>query len=144
MKAHLKLRLGRNIEGNKKTFTVTSSSKRLNKENVGLLLYRVVATDTDDVLNAFFAWASIRRSPRPLCLGVGFRKTYLWHMRIESGIIFKNWTHTCLWNWMDYIQGWWETRLLPIIFENFRRLGEVPENCRKMGVARVLKKGPNG
>jgi len=55
VKAHLKLRLGRNIEGNKKTFTVTSSSKRLNKENVGLLLYRVVATDTDDVLNAFFA-----------------------------------------------------------------------------------------
>ncbi|KAK4824556.1 hypothetical protein QYF61_016160 [Mycteria americana] len=33
------------------------------------------------------------------------------------------------------------TRLLSITFENFWRLGEIPENCRKMGVAPVLKKG---
>lgn len=53
VKAHLKLRLERDIEGSKKTFIVTSSSKRLNKENFGLLLHRVVTADTGEVLNAF-------------------------------------------------------------------------------------------
>lgn len=33
-------------------------------------------------------------------------------------------------------------RLLSIIFEKFWRLEEIPENCRKVGVAPVLQKGP--
>lgn len=53
MKNHLKLRLERGIEGSKKTFIATSSSKRLNKENFDLLLHGVVTTDTGEVLNAF-------------------------------------------------------------------------------------------
>lgn len=32
--------------------------------------------------------------------------------------------------------------LLSIIFENFWRLEEIPENCRKVGVAPVLQKRP--
>lgn len=57
MKAHLKLRLERDIESSK-TFIATSSSKRLKKENFGLLLHRVVTTDTGEVLNAF-----LRKAP---------------------------------------------------------------------------------
>lgn len=33
-------------------------------------------------------------------------------------------------------------RLLSIIFEKFWRLEEIPENCRKVGIAPVLQKGP--
>lgn len=55
MKAHLNLRLMRDNEGNKKTFIATSSSKRLNNENAGLLLHGVVTTDMAGVLNTFFA-----------------------------------------------------------------------------------------
>ena len=59
-KVQLVLRLVRNIKGNKKRFYCCISSKRLNKENAGLLLNEVgdlvtVYTDKAEVLNAFFA-----------------------------------------------------------------------------------------
>ncbi|GAB0207550.1 mitochondrial enolase superfamily member 1 [Grus japonensis] len=157
-KAHLELKLARDVKDNKKGFFKYINSKRKTRENVGPLLNEVGAlvmedTEKAELLNAFFASVLTAKAgpqeSQTLEVGnKGLQKEDL--PLIEEDQVGEHLgkldTHKSmgpdgmhprvLRELADVI-----ARPLSIIFERSWRTGEVPEDWRKGNVTPVFRKG---
>ncbi|GAB0203755.1 mitochondrial enolase superfamily member 1 [Grus japonensis] len=157
-KAHLELKLARDVKGNKKDFFKYISSKRKTRENVGPLLNEVGAlvmedTEKAELLNAAFASVFtakvgpqetqtlevgekvLRKEDLPL-VEEDWVREHLGKLDIHRSMGPDGMHPRVLRELEDVI-----ARLLAIIFERSWRTGEVPEDWRKANVTLVFKKG---
>ncbi|GAB0180635.1 mitochondrial enolase superfamily member 1 [Grus japonensis] len=157
-KAHLELKLARDVKDNKKGFFKYISSKRKTKENVGLLLNEVGALVTEDtekaeLLNAAFAsvFADKASYQETQTLEVGekvWRKEDLplfEEDRVREHLGKLN-THKSMGpDGMHprVLRDLTDVIAMPfsIIFERSWKTEEVPEDWRKANVTLVFKKG---
>ncbi|GAB0204188.1 mitochondrial enolase superfamily member 1 [Grus japonensis] len=156
-KAHLELKLARDVKDNKKGFFKYIGSKRKTRENLGPLLNEVGALVMEDIekvelLNAFFAsFLTAKAIPQESqTMEVGERvlrkedlplveedqvREHLGDLDIHKSM-GPDRMHRVPRELADFI-----ARPLSIIFERSWRTGEVPENWRKASVTLVFKKG---
>ncbi|GAB0206764.1 mitochondrial enolase superfamily member 1 [Grus japonensis] len=157
-KAHLELKLARDVKDNKKGFFKYISSKRKTRENVDPLLNEVSAlvmedTEKAELLNAFFVsvftakvdpqesqtlevgekvW---RKEDLPL-VEEDWVREHLGKVDIHKSMGPDGMHPQVLRELADVI-----AKLLSIIFERSGRRGEVPEDGRKANVTLVFEKG---
>jgi len=157
-KAHLELKLARDVKDNKKSFFKYISSKRKTRDNVGLLLNEAGALVTEDaekaeLLNAFFASVfTVKAGPQQSqALEVreeAYRKDDLPPVKEDCvRVHFSN---------LDAHKSMGPDGMHPrvlrelpdviaeplsITFERSWRTGEVPEDWRKANVIPIFKKG---
>ncbi|GAB0206062.1 mitochondrial enolase superfamily member 1 [Grus japonensis] len=158
VKAHLELKLARDVKANKKGFFKYISSKRKTRENVGPLLNEVSALVTEDtekaeLLNAFFASVfTAKAGPRESqTLEVGEKvlqkedlplveedwvREHLGNLNIHKSMGPDGMHPRVLRELADVI-----ARLLSIIFGRPWRTGEVPEDWKKANVSQVFENG---
>lgn len=138
--AYLRLRLARDVKGSEKSFYTYRGSKRLNKENVGLMLSGVddlVTVDADghEVVNASFVLLFTRKVSQAPDLRdrVQGGKDLPVVEENQVGVSWEILAHTRPWDLMGGIHRCWECWLLSlqdqsIITERSWRSGKDPDD----------------
>ncbi|GAB0180066.1 mitochondrial enolase superfamily member 1 [Grus japonensis] len=131
-KAHLELNLARDVKDNKKGFFKYISSKRKARENVGPLLNEASPQESQTLEVGEKVW---RKEDLPLVKEDRVRE-YLGKLNIHKSMGSDGMHPRVLRELADVI-----AMPLSIIFERSWRIGEVPEDWRKVIVTPVFKKG---